>query len=700
MRIRRRTRWVVTLAGLLVLAWPSAAHAAEPAYNWSGSMTVVRTHSGPESGGVAEFTGPISPSAWGDVAWFQPTMVAWSDWHQADGSWCRSTQDLRPGDVGDEAVPIFIEWGRVGPDGVPLVPRVVPPVGREWSFPRHSEQCLAFNGGELQRIPDSRDGAYRLEDAFLCTGDLFPYRAPENLPFAASDWLPPPLPAREVLGDGRLRFEGAVQMACDPFAGESASELLVSVALVGTPVLDAPAEPVITVDHDLLVEVRGTQYGSVVGGGGVLACGMGGVACAARVPGGSPVRLAALPGPAGSFLFWEGCDEVAAQSCIVTMGGPRTVRAWFGYDFMGQSELPPDGLFDPDRKAEIADNGAAAARNGAVGCALSAALIGAGGSSGVLVTGAAGVASRWQALVQKVFEETVGNCVTGFAGTVFNGVLLKVDPPDPAWRQVALAERFPRARVRGCGRRACAALTRARRALVSAEARVAELSEALAVAANRYGNAANAHDRGTQALHQATMRATSGLLAGAYAGRNRAASSLARAIRATGVRSVTVPERVVARALRARSAGRAVSKAAVERLLRKHLITHAREIPALLQSVAPRQPAPIDVLATLERPLPTAQMRAAAAELTIGDVGRLLNAAARDSGASPADRTPYDAQLNLTLRCDGGTGQALRQLAAVVSRAGGLNGEARRLVAAAAREVATHDLTRDEVCRG
>jgi len=36
----------------------------------------------------------------------------------------------------------------------------------------------------------------------------------------------------------------------------------------------------------------------------------------------------------------------------------------------------------------------------------------------------------------------------------------------------------------------------------------------------------------------------------------------------------------------------------------------------------------------------------------------------------------------------------------VVSRAGGLNGEARRLVAAAAREVATHDLTRDEVCRG
>jgi hypothetical protein len=688
-------RWVVTLAGLLVLAWSSAAHAAEPTYGWSGSMTVVRTHSGPESGGVAQFTGPISPSAWGDVAWFQPTMVAWSDWHQADGSWCRSTQELRPGDVGDEAVPIFVEWGRVGPDGVPLVPRVVPPAGRAWSFPRHSEQCLAFDGGELQRIPDSRDGSYSLEDAFLCTGDLFPYRAPGTLPFAASDWLPPPLPAKQVLGDGSIRFEGAVRMACDPFAGESASELVVSVALVGTPVPDPSAEPVITVDHELQVEVRGTQYGSVAGGGGVLACGMGGLACTARVPGGSPVRMAALPGAAGTFLFWEGCDVASGQSCIVTLGGPRTVRAWFGYDFMGQSEPPPDGLFDLDRKAEIAGNGAAAARNGAVGCALSAGLIGTGGSSGVLVAGTAGAASRWQALVEKAFEETVGNCLTGFAGTVFNGVLLKVDPPDPAWRQVALAARFPRARVRACRQRGCAALTRATRALAAAEARVAELSEALAVAANRYGNAVNADDRGTQALHQASMRATSGLLAGAYAGRNRAASSLARAIRATGVRSVTVPKRVVARAYRARSAGRAVPRAAVRRLLRKHLITHAREIPALLQSVTPRRPATIDVLAALERPLPTEQMRAAAAVLTIGDVGRLLHAVAPDTGA----RAPYDAHLNLALRCDGGAAQALRRLAAAVSRPGGLRGEARRLVAAAAREVATHDLGRDEVCR-
>jgi hypothetical protein len=698
---RRACRWVLVLAGLLALAWAPGARAADTAYDWTGTLSVSRTGSGPESGFHAAYSGPVTPSSWRGVASFAPTMTAWSIWSQRADEWCRATQELRPGDAADTSVPFYVEPGRPGLDGVTGPARLVAPAGAAWSFPRHSEQCLAFNGGELQRIPDDQDGLTSLEDAFSCRSEQFPYPAPAGVPFAVSGFLPPALPQPQVLADGRVRIVGTVQSDCD-YRGsdETSSVLTVTVDLTGTPISDDPGPSIIGVDHALQVQVRGPQYGSVVGRDGAIACGQGGAACSATVAGGAAVRLAALQATAGRLLFWVGCDAVSGQSCMLTMRGPRTVQAWFGYDFLGQWEPPPDGLFDPARKAEIAANGATSARNGAVGCGLTAALIGTAGSGSVIVAGAGGVATRWSALVEKALEETVGNCATGLAGTIFNGVLLKIDPPDPAWRTLALAEPFPRSRVPTCRQRGCAALARAARAMAAADARVAELQEAIAVAANRYGNAVTAGDAAAQGLHQATMRATSGLLADAQAGGSRAAVALAKAFRAVGVRRITTPARVAARALSAQAAGRGLPKAVVSRLLRRHLITRRSQLPALVKATAPRRAAAVDWLAALGRRVPTAQMRAAAAELTLGDVGRLLHAVHRDTGTAPDAAARQMEQLALALRCDAGSPAALRSLAALVLDTRRVRREAGLLVAAAASEVATHDLRTDEACRG
>ena len=183
----------------------------------------------------------------------------------------------------------------------------------------------------------------------------------------------------------------------------------------------------------------------------------------------------------------------------------------------------------------------------------------------MIVAGTAGAATRFNALSGAgVRGNRSASCATGLAGTIYNGLLLKIDPPDPQWRKVALAERFPRAAVTPCRPRGarCAAVDRARRDLLDANARLLELQEALAVAANRYGNAVNAKDLPTQALQQATMRATSRLLADATARRNLRARVLVQRLRGLGVRSATMPKAAAA-ALRARAAGRGVDMATV-----------------------------------------------------------------------------------------------------------------------------------------
>ncbi len=548
--LTRQQGFLLALFALFaLLAWAPAASAADT-YQWSGTLTVVHTSSDEDDSFRMEVTGPITPSPAG-FAWYQPTTLAYSDTHlPGEGGWCVSTSNLVPPDPATEAVPLYVDWGRPRTDGLPPVPRLIP--GKlESSFPRHSFQCLAYNGGELMRYESFLDGIYGLSDAFACTEPDYGISY-DDIPFAIGLYLSPPLPGRQVLPDGTIRFTGTVTPVCTLESTGGPTQLSMTVDLTGTP---TPDPSVIVASQGLEVVVHGTQYGSVVGAGGAIACGQGGVACATSVPGGTAVRLAALESEAGLHQLWLGCDDALGQSCLLTVHGPRVVHAWFGYDFVGQWEPPPDGLFDPARKAEIASNGADAAFDGAVGCGLTAALIGTASGSSVIVAGTAGAATRFNALVRQAFEETVGNCATGLAGTIFNGLLLKIDPPDPQWRQLALAERFPRAVVKPCRPRSarCAAVDRARRDLVDANARLLELQEALAVAANRYGNAVTAKDLPTQALHQATMRATSRLLADASARRNLRARLLVARLRALGVRSATLSKAAAAGALRARA---------------------------------------------------------------------------------------------------------------------------------------------------
>lgn len=684
----------LALLASVALALASAGQAAaEAPYAWSGTMSVSTSHAGPESNGSATFSGPVIAGEFG-VSYFEPTMQAYREASQS--GWCSSTSDLAGVDTPDAQIPIFVEWGRPEPGGGTAVPRMVPHDSVEFAFPRHSVQCLAFDGGELKQYEDSRDGIYRMSDALYCTGD--PYTPPADLPIAAPFFLPPPLPPRVVQGDGSLRFTGAVTLACDPFAGESSRSVTMTVDLTGTPVQALPDEQVGR--QRLEVVAHGTQYGSVVGTDDAIACGQGAARCAAELVTNSRIRLAALASTAGRHIMWLGCDQVVGQSCLVDMHSSRTVHAWFGYDFVGQWEPPPDGLFDPARKAEIAGNGADAATNGAVGCGLSAALIGTAGGSSVIVAGTAGAATRFGALAEKAFEETVGNCVTGIAGTIFNGVLLKIDPPDPQWDRASLPERFPVRRVSRCRLpRGCPAFVKARTAYVAADARVLELQESIAVAANRYGNAVNRRAPQVQALHQATMRAASGQLAEDYDRRSAASAALATALQAAGLRRITIPRRVVARAQRAQASRRKMPKATVARLLRKHLIERADEVAPTLKALTPKKAKSIDVLRLLRRPVRTTQLRAAAAALTLADVARLTESVPRDTGVPQPVADRLAAQVALALRCEPDASAALRDLASLAQTIDGLNSEGRLILASAATQVAGHDLSRDPTCR-
>lgn len=689
----------LAVTSLALLATAPTASAAE-SYQWSGTLTVTRESGTVDTSFAATMTGPVSTSPSG-ITWYQPTMLAYHDAHHPPDAWCHSTSDLVLPDVADQVVPLFVDWGRPRTDGLAPVPRILPGT-LEWSFPRHSFQCLAYGGGEIMRYEDFLDGTYGLDHALACS-DPDPGLSREGIPIALGVWSPPPLPAAQLLPDGSIRFAGTVRLTCPLESTSGLSTVTMTVDLTGTPTPDpSVAVPPRSHEVSLDVVVHGTQYGSVVDGSGAISCGQGGVACSTSVPAGTTVRLAALQSEAGAFHVWLGCDQVIGYGCLVTLGTSRVVHAWFGYDFAGQWEPPPDGLFDPARKAEIASNGAESARTGAIGCGLTAGLIGTAGSSSVIVAGTAGAATRWNALVQQAFEETIGNCATGLAGTIFNGLLLKIDPPDPEWPQIALAERYPRARGAPCRPRgaACTAVDRARRDLADANARVLELQEALAVAANRYGNAVTAKDLPTQALHQATMRATSLLLADATAGRTFRARALVARIRALGVRSAIVPRAAAAAALRARATGRGIDRATVARLLRKRLIATAGEVQQALRADTPQKPASIDLLRALERPVSTARMRAAGRELTLGDVARLLQAVLRDTRVPQdvADRTSE--QLARALQCDAGSPAALRALASLATARPGLPGEAGLLVRTAALEVATHDLRRDEACAG
>ena len=361
-------------------------------------------------------------------------------------------------------------------------------------------------------------------------------------------------------------------------------------------------------------------------------------------------------------------------------------------------------LFSLDRKLEIADNGAMASFDGAVGCGLTAAVIyvGTAGGSAVVVGGAEGVATQGQALGAALLEETVGNCAMGLAGSIYNGVLLTVDPPDPAWRRLALAEALPRATVGRCTLpRHCAAVTSARRALVEAQRDVSQRHEALAVAANRYGNAVSAKDFRVGSQHDISMRVLSGMLADAIATKDARAKAAVSQLRAAGVRSIRVKKPFVAMALKARAAGKGVPKATADRALRKRLITTRADAVRTVRAEARRQrPADFDVLAALTRPTRTTVMRRDAGGLKVTDLVILIRVMQTQLRTSAAAVARHEKLLTAVLRCDARSPAALRSLATAAAAPAGLGGDAGAQVAWTARRLAKKGVTTGPACTG
>ena len=447
---------------------------------------------------------------------------------------------------------------------------------------------------------------------------------------------------------------------------------------------------------------RGGRYGSIAGPAVGIACGQGQTRCSASVERGTTVALAGLQAPAGLFLAWQGCDSVRGQQCFVTMNGARTVTAHFVYDFVGQAEPPPDGLFDPDRKAEIATIGAYSAKKGATGCALTAALIGGVEAAPIVfVAGAESTLTRWEAMVKKVLATTVGNCASGLSGTMTSALLLLVDPPDPQWRELALAEPMPKTEAPKCSRglRRCASIREAAALAAGARRRVAERQEALAVAANRFGNADKAGDKPVQALHAISMRVQSGMLADAIHAQNSTGKRLVNAFKRAGIRSVNVGKRQVANARRQRVAGHAIPRSVVDRLLRKHLITTRAEVTAAVKKQARKSKAEdYDVLAALKHPLPTAGMRRDAAKLHITDLVLLVRAFDAQRGTEQAQVARHAALLDQALLCNAGSPATLRTLAAEAKQ--GKAGDAGAQIAWAAQSLAARGVPGGPACAG
>ena len=352
-----------------------------------------------------------------------------------------------PPDTADEAVPLYVDWGRPRTDGLPPVPRIVP--GKlEWAFPRHSWQCLAYNGGRvdaLRELSRRRVGpglGVRLHRAGL--RDLArrdPVRGQNVLLAAAAREAGPPRRDDPLHRDRRADVHAAIDRRPDPGLHDRG------------PDRHAHARPV----GDRGVAEPGGRRPRHAGCGSRLRhrrchrLRQGGVACTTSVPGGTTVRLAALESEAGlAKTVAPAATRPSGRAALVTVNGPRVVHA-FGWLRLRRPVETTDGRpLRPARKAEIASNGADAALDGAVGCGLTAALIGTASGSSVIVAGTAGAATRFNALVQQAFEETVGNCATGLAGTIYNGLLLKIDPPRSAVAEGRAGRALPRAAVTPC----------------------------------------------------------------------------------------------------------------------------------------------------------------------------------------------------------------------------------------------------------
>ena len=305
------------------------------------------------------------------------------------------------------------------------------------------------------------------------------------------------------------------------------------------------------------------------------------------------------------------------------MTGPRTVNAYFGTD----PEILDPTLLDPDQKIFLAEQGAEAATQGAVGCAVGAVIIGTGGTAA-----AAEVALLGSTAASQVFTD----CVKGALLTGALGMLLKVDPPDPDFRAVGYPEAMPGAKSKRCRlRRGCKELTRAARRMASTGRQSASLIEAAAVAGNRYGNAVTAGDARVQHVQRAAFTVLLDLAADLDEQRAAHSRKLAKVVRKLGLRKlrVRVPKRVK------------VPAAALDRLVRKRLATDRADAKRLVRGVKPGRKR-VDLLKTL---------RAAARDLRRARRPRGPSRR-RPPAAGARDRRPGGRAVRRARRWSAGTG--------------------------------------------
>ncbi len=675
-----------TATALLALAAP--AHAVVPRLietndvkrYWTGSLQATRTlHATGPDGFVKDVTESMS----GHVRTFEGSESGAAALEVADArtSFTQTSLDTSGGPCTGEHT---TERRATVAGSVQPNQQVGVWIGR----PRHPLTSVP-TGPTILSVPNISNQNVRFRTAVQPPCDTAPFSFDDGLspPWAAmcsgtDPWHWMPLPAPTVLPDGKtLRIQGTKTVTCAYPSVPETDTMTVTIDVLGT--LEPPVEYRLTA----AAAAFGGGRGSITGG--LINCGAGKAVCSQVFVKGATAVVAAIPSATSKFMRWEGCDVVVGQQCRVAMTRARSVRAWFGYDFVGQAPEPSFDLFDPNRKAEIAQNGADDALDGAVGCGLTAlSLTGIGLGAPVIATGSAGTGGATTQVGSKLLEETLGNCITGTLGTMANGLLLEIDPPDPNWQKAAYAERMARAKVRGCKlRKGCTKILTARRRLVDASTRVTELQEALAVAANRFGNASGKADKRGRLLHRASMRATSGMLADALALRDRRGRELAKQLRAAGIKSMAIPKKVAAAALAKRAAK--TPKSVISRLLRKRLVTSAAAVHTAIKAQAALiKPARIDVLAQLRQPSKTAAMRRTAGALTIADLAILLDAFHADLRPKSAIRTRHEKLMDAVLACNSSSPAQLRALAKDVQSKTGLGGEPGRQVAYVARKLA------------
>ncbi|HEY3829770.1 MAG TPA: hypothetical protein VGL57_11290 [Solirubrobacteraceae bacterium] len=341
-------------------------------------------------------------------------------------------------------------------------------------------------------------------------------------------------------------------------------------------------------------------------------------------------------------------------------------------------------LFSPGEKVDIAGYGADAAENGAVGCAVSAAILAGAAEAGFAEYGAKltldqfseslglkdwrtlayfigdtlvpglgetanglvlineAQAEELEARVSKAFDFAFGNCAQGAAETVAAGILLVIDPRDPHGESVALPLKRkplsePRCKAPGAPQRhACAALHKAGRAYRSASERMASITEALAITANRFATAAKAAEEPEMKLQRAVTRVLDDEAARAFQASNQTSLRLARTLKSARVDVTFSPEQIRAGQEALRAPG-ALSTSQTAQLMARDVVNTPEELGEAIVAMEATAPTrAISLQEVLSQKMSTAGLQAGADKLRPAELKLIITALYRQHELSSA----------------------------------------------------------------